>query len=61
MTAIRKMSLEQATAYANEMAEKLGLPQTTYNSVTAARMACIDLENKMTTFDNTTLPDAPSW
>ena len=60
MTAIRKMSLEQATAYANEMAEKLGLPQTTYNSVTAARMACIDLENKMTTFDNTLLPDAPA-
>lgn len=59
MTAIRKMNLEQATAYANEMAEKLGLPQTTYNSVTAARMACIDLENKMTTFDNTLLPDAP--
>lgn len=60
MTAIRKMNLEQATAYANEMAEKLGLPQTTYNSVTAARMACIDLENKMTTFDNTLLPDAPA-
>ena len=60
MTAIRKMNLEQATAYANEMAAKLGLPQTTYNSVTAARMACIDLENKMTTFDNTLLPDAPA-
>ncbi len=51
MTAIRKMSLEQATAYANEMSAKLGLDPVTFDNVTSARLACIDLENRMTSFD----------
>jgi hypothetical protein len=61
MTAIRKMSLEQATAYANEMAAKLGLDPVTFDNVTAARMACIDLEKRMTDFDTTPADTTPAF
>jgi hypothetical protein len=59
MTSIRKMTLEQATEYANEMRAKLGLDPATFETVTAARMDCIDLESKMTAFDATATADVP--